>query len=353
MATYREAGVDTGEAARLVERIREHAGPRQGTDNSGQGRGRGRGGGRGRGRGGGRSEIGAFGAVYELPQAPGTFLVSSTDGVGTKIEPTLTAGRYRTVGRDCVAMCANDILCHGARPLYFLDYLACGRLDADVAAEIVAGMTDALSEIDCDLAGGETAEMPGMYAPGVYDVAGFIVGMVDAQRIIDGSRVRAGDALVGIGSNGVHANGFSLIRALKLDWEAEVAGRPLGELLLEPTVLYVNPVLSTLETLGPAAVHGIAHITGGGLPGNVPRMARGTFRYRIDPRSMPRPAVFDAVAAAGVTEKEMYHTFNMGIGMVLAVPPESGVSVCRHLRGFDLQAEILGTVTEGEGVCIE
>lgn len=330
MATYRESGVDIDEAARLVALIREKARPAAGRS----------------GRG---AEIGAFGAFFELPPMHRPVLVSSTDGVGTKLEPALAAGRYRDIGRDCVAMCANDILCHGAKPLYFLDYLACGHLDADVAAEIVAGMIDACEEIGCSLSGGETAEMPGMYAEGSYDVAGFIVGMAEADRLIDGSAVEVGDTLLGIGSSGVHSNGFSLIRALDLDWEQDIGGRRLGEVLLEPTLLYVLPVFSLLEAV---AVHGIAHITGGGLYENVPRMARRSFRYDIDRKALPRQPVFDAIAAGGVAEEEMFRTFNMGTGMVLAVAPEEATPALDHLASAGLTARVIGRVADGEGVCI-
>jgi phosphoribosylformylglycinamidine cyclo-ligase len=337
MATYRESGVDIDEAARLVALIREKA-------RAAAGRGAGV-----RGRGGGAAEIGAFGAFFELPPMQRPVLVSSTDGVGTKLEPALAAGRYRDIGRDCVAMCANDILCHGARPLYFLDYLACGSLDADVAAEIVSGMIDACNEIGCSLSGGETAEMPGMYAEGSYDVAGFIVGIAEADQLIDGSSVGSGDTLIGIDSNGVHSNGFSLIRALDLDWDEDIGGRRLGDALLEPTLLYVGPVLSLIGTL---SVHGIAHITGGGLYENVPRMARRSFRYDIDRAALPRQTVFDAIAAGGVAEEEMFRTFNMGTGMVLAVDPEKAVAATEHLAAAGLSARVIGRVDDGEGVCI-
>ncbi|MFW5796896.1 MAG: phosphoribosylformylglycinamidine cyclo-ligase [Spirochaetota bacterium] len=318
MATYRESGVHIDEAARLLALIRERAGD----------------------LGGG---IGAFGAFFELPRMRRPVLVSSTDGVGTKLEPALAARRYREIGQDCVAMCANDILCHGAAPLYFLDYLACGALDAGVAAEIVGGMIDACAQIGCSLAGGETAEMPGMYAKGTYDVAGFIVGAVEADRLIDGSAVRVGDTLVGIDSNGVHSNGFSLIRALALDWNEDIGGRRLGEALLEPTPLYVGPVLSLLEAV---AVHGIAHITGGGLYENVPRMTRLGFRYRIHREALPRNPVFDAIAAGGVAEEEMFRTFNMGTGMVLAVAPGEAESAVGRLASAGLSARVIGRVED-------
>jgi phosphoribosylformylglycinamidine cyclo-ligase len=345
MATYREAGVDIDEAARLVSLIREKVraaaerrggGGRSGEDSASVGD-------------SGTAGIGAFGAFFELPPIERPVLVSSTDGVGTKLEPALVAGRYREIGRDCVAMCANDILCHGAKPLYFLDYLACGSLDAGVAAEIVAGMIDACEEIDCSVSGGETAEMPGMYAAGTYDVAGFIVGIAEAERLIDGSSVEPGDALIGIDSNGVHSNGFSLIRALDLDWDADVGGRRLGDMLLEPTLLYVRPVLSLIEAV---SVHGIAHITGGGLYENVPRMARRSFRYDIDRAALPRQAVFDAIEAAGVSEEEMFRTFNMGTGMVLAVDAGEAAAATGHLASAGLSARVIGRVADGEGVCI-
>ncbi|MFO8064696.1 MAG: phosphoribosylformylglycinamidine cyclo-ligase [Spirochaetia bacterium] len=341
MATYRDAGVNTSEAARLVERIKDDA------ERTRQPQARG--------------EIGAFGAFYELPTAERPLLVSSTDGVGTKLEPALAAGRYRAIGRDCVAMCANDILCHGARPLFFLDYLACGKLNVDVAAEIVAGMTEACSEIGCVLSGGETAEMPGFYAEGTYDVAGFIVGMVESSHLIDGSKVAEGDVLIGLGSSGVHSNGFSLIRALPLDWDARIAASADGEspptlrdALLEPTILYGPAVLALLEEVD---VHGLAHITGGGMAENIPRMAKQRFRYEIDRLALPRRAVFDEIARADVGDEEMFHTFNMGIGFVIAVSPHEAHRSRRFLEARGLEAVIMGHVASGAGasgdnVCI-
>jgi phosphoribosylformylglycinamidine cyclo-ligase len=332
MPSYRDAGVDTAEAARLVELIRRRA------SSSGT-----------------HGGIGGFGALFELPPARNPLLVSSTDGVGTKLEPALAERRYREIGRDCVAMCVNDILCHGARPLYFLDYLACGRLDAEVAAEIVSGMIDACGEIGCIVSGGETAEMPGVYAPGSYDVAGFVVGMVEADLLIDGTKVGPGDELIGIASNGVHSNGFSLIRTLELDWASQLETAPgrserLGEILLRPTPLYVAPVLSLLERV---AVHGIAHITGGGIPENVPRMTARTLRYEIERGALPVHPVFGPIAAAGVHEADMFRTFNMGVGMVLAVSPHDTARSVEHLAGQGLSAVPIGRVVEGDGVCIE
>jgi phosphoribosylformylglycinamidine cyclo-ligase len=247
-------------------------------------------------------------------------------------------------------MCANDILCHGARPLFFLDYLACGNLDADVAAQIVAGITDACVEIGCTLAGGETAEMPGFYAPGTYDVAGFIVGLADRENLIDGTKVAPGDTLIGLPSNGVHSNGFSLVRALDLDWDGEIGGTTVREALLRPTELYVRPVLGLADTL---CVHGIAHITGGGLPENLPRMARRPLRFEVRTKTWDPPPVFDVISRAGVSEEEMFRTFNMGLGMVLAVAPDDAERAIEVLSQAGVEARSIGRVTEGDGVCID
>jgi phosphoribosylformylglycinamidine cyclo-ligase len=305
-------------------------------------------------------------------------LVSGADGVGTKLDIAFRMKKYDTVGIDCVAMCVNDILCHGARPLFFLDYLACGKLNADVAAELVRGVAAGCRETGSVLLGGETAEMPGFYDEGKYDLAGFAVGVVDRKKIVDGAKIREGDVLVGIASSGPHSNGFSLIRKVLPRLDEDFFGRPLGLALLEPTRLYVKPVLGLMEKI---EIHGMAHITGGGFYENIPRMfappsaGRPAFDAVLREGSWPIPPIFARIARGlaagdgasacgaaekdaaekGVTEKgvaqspgsglpeinpalrkQMFSTFNMGLGFVLALSPEDGPAAAEYLnaRGF-------------------
>jgi phosphoribosylformylglycinamidine cyclo-ligase len=293
-------------------------------------------------------------------------LVSGTDGVGTKLDIAFKMKKYDTVGIDCVAMCVNDILCQGARPLFFLDYLACGKLDADVAAALVKGVAAGCRETGSVLLGGETAEMPGFYDPGKYDIAGFALGIADRKKIVDGSRIREGDALIGIASSGVHSNGFSLIRQVLPRLDEDFGGMPIGMALLEPTRLYVKPVLALMEAL---EIRGMAHITGGGFYENIPRMFKtpegaGALDALIaDPlgktgNSWTIPPIFARIAygltGGGLTgaaaqeaglkllendgdlKKTMFNTYNMGIGFVLALAPEDGGRAISFLdrRGF-------------------
>jgi phosphoribosylformylglycinamidine cyclo-ligase len=251
-------------------------------------------------------------------------LVAGTDGVGTKLDLAFRLKKYDTVGIDCVAMCVNDIICHGAKPLFFLDYLACGKLEAPVAAELVKGVATACRETDSLLLGGETAEMPGFYDEGKYDLAGFAVGLVDRARIIDGSAIAEGDALLGLASSGPHSNGFSLIRRAVPDLQSDFGGMPIGYALLEPTRLYVKPVLKLLDTV---EVHGLAHITGGGFYENIPRMLgeRTDLRPHIRQGAWTIPPVFERIAGGAGLEtgsRQMFNTFNMGIGMVVALKKE-------------------------------
>ncbi|MDR1909970.1 MAG: phosphoribosylformylglycinamidine cyclo-ligase [Spirochaetaceae bacterium] len=358
---YREAGVDTAEGGRAVERYRELA---AGTVN-----------------GAVLNGLGSFAGMFSLGEFAGAgrmeepVLVSGTDGVGTKLELAFALGKYDTVGIDCVAMCVNDVLCHGARPLFFLDYLACGKLDAGVAAELVRGVALGCRETGAVLLGGETAEMPGFYEAGKYDLAGFAVGIVERRRIVDGSGVREGDALVGIASSGAHSNGFSLIRKLLPDLNEDFGGMPLGRVLLEPTRLYVKPVLGLL---GELAIRGMAHITGGGFYENVPRLfgpsgaGEPVFEAVIREGSWKVPPLFARLAAAaastGLTgaaaqergaallaedaglRREFFSTFNMGIGFVLALAPGDVRRALERLEDAGFPAWEIGRVERASGI---
>ncbi|MRJ07479.1 phosphoribosylformylglycinamidine cyclo-ligase [Ornithobacterium rhinotracheale] len=288
--------------------------------------------------------IGSFGAFYELGNYKNPILVSGTDGVGTKLRIALDVKKYDTVGIDCFAMCANDILCHGAKPLFFLDYLACGKLDSDVAAEIVGGIVKACKETNCSLIGGETAEMPGMYEIGDYDVAGFCVGVVEKDEIIDGSKIKANDVLIALPSSGFHSNGFSLVRKVFTDFNEEWNGKPLYETLLVPTKLYGATINSLLEK---HTINGIAHITGGGLIENVPRILPKGLGVEIQKSSIKVPAVMQELQKrANIAEDEMFGTFNMGVGMVLAVAPEQAEPIIKSLKALGEEAYEIGKVVK-------
>ncbi len=295
--TYKSAGVDKEEGYKTVDKIKKAV---AGTHNPNV-----------------LNNLGSFGAFYEIAGYKNPVLVSGTDGVGTKLKVALDSKKYGSIGVDCFAMCANDILCHGAKPLFFLDYLACGKLDSEIAAEIVLGMVEACKDNNCALIGGETAEMPGMYQPGDYDVAGFCVGIVEKEEIIDGSKVAAGHKLIALPSSGFHSNGFSLVRKIFPDFNEEFEGKPLYETLLVPTRLYYKPIHKLLEEV---EIDGIAHITGGGLIENVPRMIPQGLGAKIDTLKIQIPSVMLELEKRGnIAREEMYGTFNMGVGMVLAV----------------------------------
>ncbi len=281
--------------------------------------------------------LGGFGALCELPTGyREPVLVSGTDGVGTKLRLAMDLGRHDTIGVDLVAMCVNDLIVTGAEPLFFLDYYATGRLDVDIAADVVTGIGEGCEQAGCALVGGETAEMPGMYQDSDYDLAGFCVGVVEKAEILDGKRVGEGDVLLGMASSGPHSNGYSLIRKIlelsdtRLDTALD--GRSLGEALLAPTRIYVKPLLSLLkETEIP--VHALSHITGGGLTENVPRVLPEALAARIDASSWTRPAVFDWLKQQGnVEEQEMHRVLNCGIGMVIVVPAEQADQARAHLQ---------------------
>ncbi len=319
--TYKSAGVDKEEGYRTVDKIKSAVAE---THNSHV-----------------LNSLGSFGAFYEIAGYQNPVLVSGTDGVGTKLKVALDAKKYDSIGIDCFAMCANDILCHGAKPLFFLDYLACGKLDADIAAEIVLGMVKACKDNQCALIGGETAEMPGMYQPGDYDVAGFCVGIVEKNRIIDGSAIKAGCKIIALPSSGFHSNGFSLVRKVFTDFNEEFEGRPLYETLLEPTRLYYQPVHKILEEM---KVCGIAHITGGGIIENIPRVIPEGLCARVETDKIKIPSVMLELERRGnIDRMEMYGTFNMGVGMVIIADEKHYDKVLNLLE----DAYLIGEITEG------
>lgn len=288
------------------------------------------------------TELGSFGALYELGKYNNPVLVSGTDGVGTKLKIAFELGRYDTIGIDCVAMCVNDILCHGAKPLFFLDYLACGKLDAEVAAQIVSGVTEGCLQSYAALVGGETAEMPGFYQPGEYDIAGFAVGVVEKDQVITGDKIQEGDVIIGLSSSGVHSNGFSLVRKLISNFEADFHGKAIGEELLTPTKIYVKPVL---EIVANFEIKGMAHITGGGLYENVPRIIPDGLCANIDTTKIPPLAIFDLLSTMGIERQEMFGTFNMGVGFVLVVNSTDAANIIEQLNNHGETAFVLGEIT--------
>ena len=290
--------------------------------------------------------IGGFGALFEVPKGYAEpVLVTGTDGVGTKLKLAFTLDRHDTVGQDLVAMSVNDILVQGAKSLFFLDYYACGRLDVDVAARVVGGIARGCELAGCALIGGETAEMPGMYPEGEYDLAGFAVGVVEKSRIIDGRSIAAGDVVLGLASSGPHSNGYSLIRKVVevsgTAWDTPLAGRPLVDHVMEPTRIYVKPVLAVLEQV---RIKGLAHITGGGLTENVPRVLPATVQAVIHRNAWTRPAIFDWLQrTGGIDEDEMHRVFNCGIGMVVIVAAADAEAA---LAAFAAQGEIAWRIGE-------
>ena len=298
--TYKSAGVDKEEGYKTVDKIKSAVAE---THNPNV-----------------LNNLGSFGAFYEIGGYKNPVLVSGTDGVGTKLKIALDTKKYDSIGVDCFAMCANDIICHGAKPLFFLDYLACGKLDSEVAAEIVLGMVKACKDNHCALIGGETAEMPGMYQPGDYDVAGFCVGIVEKDEIIDGSKIKKGDKIIALPSSGFHSNGFSLVRKIFPDFNEEFEGKPLYETLLVPTKLYFQDIQ---KLLGELKLYGIAHITGGGLIENVPRIIPNGLCAKIETSKIKIPTIMlEAEKRGNIDRMEMFGTFNMGVGMVVVVDEE-------------------------------
>ena len=300
--------------------------------------------------------LGGFGGMFapDLAGMKRPVLVSGTDGVGTKLRLALLLNKHDTIGIDCVAMCVNDIICGGASPLFFLDYIACGKNDPVRIAEIVAGITEGCRQSECALVGGETAEHPGVMPDEDYDVAGFSVGIVDEEKIIDGKRLSEGDALIGLASTGVHSNGFSLVRKVfdveHADLNApvgELGGKSLGETLLTPTRIYVKAVKALLKA--GVDIHAISHITGGGFYENVPRMMTEGLTARIELSSFPRLPIFDLIQKKGnIPERDMYNTFNMGLGMLLAVPAGEAEKALEILRAAGESAYAVGSVVRGD-----
>mgnify|MGYP000984352607 CR=1 FL=1 len=338
--TYRDSGVDIEEGDRLVEKIAPLA------------------------RATRREEViagvGGFASLVTLPRGyRDPVLVSGTDGVGTKLKIAFLTGRHGTVGQDLVAMCANDVACTGAEPLFFLDYYATSKLNADEAAQVVAGIAEGCRLAGCALVGGETAELPGFYAAGEYDLAGFCVGVVERDEIVDGSKVRPGDVVVGLASSGLHSNGYSLARkvllehlALPLDVpDEEFGGRTLADVLLEPTRIYARHVFELRK--GGIEIRAMAHITGGGLPGNVPRTLPDGVRAVIDRSAWEVPAIFRRIQKGGnVDEDEMFRTFNMGVGFTLVLPEGQVDEAIRRLGERGIEAFRIGAIEKGEGEAI-
>ncbi|EKF74977.1 phosphoribosylformylglycinamidine cyclo-ligase [Alcanivorax hongdengensis A-11-3] len=328
--TYRDAGVDIDAGNELVKRIAPVAKRTRRPEVLGG--------------------LGGFGALCELPaRYKQPVLVAGTDGVGTKLRLAIDHNRHDKVGIDLVAMCVNDLVVGGAEPLFFLDYYATGKLDVDTAASVVTGIGEGCELAGCALIGGETAEMPGMYEGEDYDLAGFCVGVVEKDGVLDGSRVQVGDKLIALAASGPHSNGYSLIRRImaQADSDVELDGKPLIEHLLEPTRIYVKPLLKLIEQL---PVHALAHITGGGLPENLPRVLPDNTRAVIDTRSWDFPPVFQWLQKEGqVPAFEMYRTFNCGVGMVIAVPAEQVDQAIALLEAEGEKPFVIGDIQAGDG----
>ena len=335
--TYREAGVDIDAGDELVERIKPHVKRTMRREVLGG--------------------LGGFGALVEVPldRYRKPVLVSGTDGVGTKLRLAIDTGRHDTVGIDLVAMCVNDVVVQGAEPLFFLDYFATGKLDVGVGERLIAGIVDGCVQAGCALVGGETAEMPGMYHGEDYDLAGFCVGIVEKDAIIDGSATRAGDVVLGLPSSGPHSNGFSLIRKILqvsgADLKVPLDGASLVDRLMAPTRIYVKPLL---ELIAQVPVHGLSHITGGGLVENIPRVVPGGLEVVLERKSWRREAVFDWLQRQGqVADAEMYRVFNCGIGMTVQLAASDAARAIALLRERGVEALVIGEVRAGtRGVVI-
>ncbi|MEH6502854.1 MAG: phosphoribosylformylglycinamidine cyclo-ligase [Cycloclasticus sp.] len=330
--SYKAAGVDIDAGAQLVDRIKPIA--KRTT------------------RPGVMSGLGGFGSLFELPldRYKKPILVSGTDGVGTKLKLAMMLNKHDTIGIDLVAMCVNDIIVTGAEPLFFLDYYATGKLDLDVATAVISGIGKGCELAGAALVGGETAEMPGMYDGGDYDLAGFSVGIVEKDNVIDGSKVAPGDVLIGLASSGAHSNGYSLIRKvieLQSDLDQMLGDVPLTQALLEPTRIYVK---SLLELIAKHPIHALAHITGGGITENLPRVLPDNTVANVTLGSWPKPALFDWLQEQGnITDDEMLKTFNCGIGMVVCVPSHSADAVLEQLSNSGEAAFIIGDIAQADG----
>jgi phosphoribosylformylglycinamidine cyclo-ligase len=329
--TYRDAGVDIDAGDALVDRIKPLAARTM--------------------REGVLAGIGGFGALFEVPKRyKEPVLVSGTDGVGTKLKLAFDWQRHDTVGIDLVAMSVNDILVQGAEPLFFLDYFACGKLSVDVAAQVVGGIAKGCELSGCALIGGETAEMPGMYPDGEYDLAGFAVGAAEKSLLIDGKSIQPGDVVLGLASSGAHSNGYSLLRKIlqraNARPEQDFHGRPLGDVVMAPTHLYVKPVLAVLKDFG-KQIKGLAHITGGGLLDNVPRILQPGLQARLHRDAWQMPKLFSWLQhQGGVADTEMYRVFNCGIGMVAVVPAPQAEAISQALRAQGETVYQLGEIAE-------
>ncbi len=332
--TYKSSGVDKESGYEVVERIKKHAKETFSPNVL--------------------SSLGSFGAFYKLPTGYKTpVLVSGTDGVGTKLKVAIMAGKHDTVGVDLVAMCVNDILCQGAKPLFFLDYIACEHNDPAMIEQIIKGVAQGCLQSDCSLVGGETAEMPGMYQKGEYDLAGFAVGVVEQDKIITGKEIQASDIMIGLASSGIHSNGYSLVRKLffeiggyQIDDVLPETGTRLFEELLIPTKIYVKSVLPLIEK---GLIKGMSHITGGGFYENIPRMLPEGKCATVEKNAIKRPVIFDVMARLGnISEKEMFSTFNMGVGMVLCVEEKNTEKALKMLQEAGEKACIIGCVEEGK-----
>ena len=336
MTTYKDAGVDIEAGDALVQRISPYAARTRRPEVI--------------------SGVGGFAGLFAVPlgKYKDPVLVSGTDGVGTKLKLAFAADQHASVGIDLVAMSVNDVLTCGAEPLFFLDYFATSRLDVDRAAEVIRGIAQGCQEAGCTLLGGETAELPGFYSRGEYDLAGFCVGIVERSKILDGAAVRSGDAVLGLASTGLHSNGYSLVRKVLLEenmltLRSRVDGlaRPLGDELLEPTRIYVRPVQALL---GAAEVKALAHVTGGGIPGNLPRVLPKDTRAVLAASRWKRPAIFDVIQRLGnIPLEEMYSTFNMGLGLIAIVPRSDVRAALDALAAAGVEAWEVGRVERGQG----
>ena len=338
--SYEQAGVNLEAGYEVVRRIKKHVASTE--------------------RLGVMGNIGAFGGMFDLSalNVKEPVLVSGTDGVGTKLKLAFAMDKHDTIGIDAVAMCVNDVLAQGAEPLYFLDYVAVGANEPAKIDNIVAGVAEGCRQAGCALIGGETAEMPGMYTEGEYDIAGFTCGVVEKSKLIDGSKVKVGDVLVGIASSGVHSNGFSLVRKVVSDANLDLhavlpeldAERKLGEVLLTPTRIYVKQVLDVIRNCD---VHGVAHITGGGFDENIPRILKPGQGIEVTEGTWEILPVFRMLEKYGkIAHREMFNIFNMGIGMVLAVDAAEADKAIEILKGHGERASVIGRVTDTEGVNI-
>lgn len=331
--SYKEAGVDVTAGYKSVELMKKYV---QSTYIPGV-----------------ESDLGGFGGLFapDIKDMKKPILVSGTDGVGTKLKLAFLMNKHDTIGQDCVAMCVNDIICCGARPLFFLDYMSLWKNIPEMVATIVKGVTDGCKMAGCALVGGETAEMPGLYSENEYDLAGFSVGIVDQEKMINSENIEVGDVVIGLASSGVHSNGFSLVRKIfnvneeNLKEYREELGKTLGEALIEPTKIYVKPVLKLLEQVN---VKGISHITGGGFYENMPRMLNEKVALNINKDSYEVPAIFKLIQKEGnIPLRDMYNTFNMGIGMAIIVPKAELEIALEILKEAGETAYVIGEVVEG------